>query len=197
MQQLINYFLDKYSSSTVTEKLEQFNELIHGSTNNKFSFLLHLEELLGTPGLNDLIKKEPQMLRDAEKDYSRQTLQALYPQLQNDELDGIVVQKKMSIKEHQFFAKIESQLAEITMTDLMFLDMLGANHPALMRIKNLQQQGDQIARKFLKFETKIYADNDLDTHIEENKIELGKYLVELSQDPMRTMQLRIIDWRNF
>ena len=199
MEALVNYFTDTlgFSGETVHEKMDLFNEIIQDPSRNRFSFLIHLNDTLGESTFDNLIKKEPSIVRNAEKEYTKKMLLRLYPQLTEDELQKIVIKKQISPKELQLIAKLESQLAGIELQDLIFLDMLGDGHQALSQMPNLYEYGQNVSRKFLMFETKCFDSDELDSLIAEKKIDLGEYIVKLANNRHRTIPLRFINWDAF
>lgn len=198
MQELINYFTEKgISGDEIHQKMDLFTECTQDPSRNRFSFLLHLSDTLGEATLDSLIKEDPLIVRNAEQEYTKQMIQRLYPQLDESELKKIVIKKQITSKELQIIAKLESQLAGIELADLIFLDMLGDNSHHLNMIPNFEEYGETVARKFLKFETKIFDSDKLNDFIKKKDIHLGKYIVELATNRQRTITLRFINWDTF
>lgn len=198
MQELINYFTERgFSGEEIHQKMDLFNECAQDPSRNRFSFLLHLSDTLGEATLDTLIKEDPLIVRNAEQEYTKQMIKRLYPNLDDSELKKIVIKKQITSKELQIIAKLESQLAGIELPDLIFLDMLGDNNYHLNMIPNFEEYGKNVAKKFLKFETKIFNDELLDDFIKKKDIHLGKYIVELATNKQRTLPLRFINWDKF
>ena len=199
MQELIDYFTEKYGDTIVVSKLDTFNQLTTEPGKNRFAFLLHLSDTIGEDGFDDLVKNAPEIVHRAEKEFTLQLVKHDQPHLTEEDLQTIVIKKFISTKEFVLLSKLESQLAGININDLIFLDMLGDKHTALgnFSVEKLQKIGNETGRKFLKYTTKIFDDNDLAEYIEKNKINLDTYIVELANNNKPIIPLRFIDWQKF
>lgn len=197
MQELIEYFTEKYGDDTVISKLDTFNQLTTETGKNRFAFLLHLNETIGEQDFNDLIKRVPDVVHRAEKEYIMQLVKHDQPQLSEEDLQHIVIKKFVSPQEFLLVSKLESQLAGIVVDDLIFLDMLADKHPLLANMPDLRERGLATSKKFLKYTTKIYDEQDLNEYIEKNEINLDDYIVDLANNNRPVIALRFIDWSDF
>lgn len=199
MQKLINYFSTKgISDEEIQQKMEIFNMHTQDPSRSKFSFLLFLNDTLGEAMFDALIKDDPMLVKNAEQEYTKQTLRKLYPVLSAGnpalELEGVCIKKRTTAKELQIMAKLESQLAKIELKDIIFIDMLGDNNYNLNLIPNFEEYSINVAKKFLMFETKIFDSDQLDEFIKKKNIHLGRYIVDLSINRQRIITLRFINW---
>lgn len=195
MQELIDYFIVKgFPEEEIREKMDLFNEYVQDPSRNRFSFYLHLSDVLGEELLDTLIHDDPIIVRNAEIEHTFHAIQRMHPHLEESELKKIKIplSKAITPKELKIITKIDSQIAGINIVDLMFIDMLSENNLDLIMIPNFEEYSDNVAKKFLKYETKIFDDNELAEYIQKKDIHLGKYIVELSTNPRRTFALKII-----
>lgn len=198
MQELIDYFTEslKYDLDFVNDKLNSFNTTCTDS-GSRFAFLVHLSTVIGDELFNKLIKTVPELVQKAEHEYTLQLVKHDNPHLTDEDLSSIVIKKYISPQEFILVTKLESQLAGIKLDDLIFLDMLADQHPALNSFSDLRGLGKKTGTKFLKYITKIYNDDDLQRYIDKKNININDYIVELAKNNRQVMPLRFIDWDHF